>query len=339
MQREKLAAERRKRSEAIRRERAAALNRAAVIKKRKKKIMRRRLKFLICVVILLILLCGGVSRIRKYWSKTGDGQMQNAYDTAAAGPAYGETLQGSEGGILPAGISDRRRLLKDAELEEQLALLAARNEEISVIYANRGQYPEELLAALVGNPEMAAFVAGYPEAEKRATDGFSKEELEADHPLLLQWDSRWGYASYGDSNIGIAGCAPTCLSMVILSLTGNSEATPDAIADYSMQNGHYVEGIGTAWTLLSDGAETYGLRVRELGLDEDEMKTCLNRGGLIICSMRPGDFTTSGHFIVIYGYDTNGFYVNDPNSRVRSDRQWTFSDLKYQIKNIWGYTW
>lgn len=338
MQREKLAAKRRKRSEAIRRERAAAINKAASMKKRKKKIMRRRLKFLVCVVILVIILCGGVSRIRKYWSKTEEGQMQNAYDTAAAGPAYGETLQGSEGEISSSGISDAQRLLKDAELEEQLALLAAEDEEIAAIYANRGQYPEELLAALAGNPEMAAFVAGYPEAEKKADDGFSKEELEADNPLLLQWDRRWGYVPYGDSNIGIAGCAPTCLSMVILSLTGKSEATPDVLADYSMKNGHYVEGIGTAWTLMSEGAKEYGLTVKELGLDEDEMKVCLNRGGLIICSMRPGDFTASGHFIVIYDYDANGFYVNDPNSRVRSDRQWSFEDIKYQIKNIWGYT-
>ncbi|MCH5275764.1 MAG: C39 family peptidase [Lachnospiraceae bacterium] len=338
MQKEKLATERRKRSEAIRRERAAAMNRAAVIKKRKKKIMRRRLKFLVCVIILVILLCGGISRIRRYWIKAGQGGIQNTYNAASDGLSYAGTGQGSEGGIPSSGISDTRRLLKDTELEEKLARLAAEDEEMAAIYANRGQYPEELLAALVGNPEMAAFVAGYPDAEKKATDGFSEEELEADNPLLLQWDSRWGYASYGDSNIGIAGCAPTCLSMVILSLTGNGEATPDAIADYSMRNGHYVEGIGTAWTLLSDGAEEYGLTVRELGLDEDEMKACLNRGGLIICSMRPGDFTTSGHFIVLYDYDASGFYVNDPNSVIRSARQWSFGDIKYQIKNIWGYT-
>lgn len=335
MQSEKLAVERRKRSEAIKRERTAAMKRAAVVKKRRK-IMRRRLKFLVCVVILAVLLYGGVSRIVGYWA--GEGHVQNTYDTAAAGPSYAEMGQGSGEEVLSAGVVDDRKLLRNRELEEKLAMMAADNEEIAAIYANREQYPEELLAALAGNPEMTDFVAGYPDAEKKATGGFSEEELEAESPLLLQWDSRWGYASYGDSNIGIAGCAPTCLSMVILSLTGNAEATPDALADYSMRNGHYVEGIGTAWTLLSDGAKEYELTVKELGLDEDEMKTCLNRGGLIICSMRPGDFTTTGHFIVLYDYDANGFYVHDPNSRIRSDRQWSFEDIKYQIKNIWGYT-
>ncbi|MCH5271057.1 MAG: C39 family peptidase [Lachnospiraceae bacterium] len=335
MQSEKLAVERRKRSEAIKRERTAAMKRAAVVKKRRK-IMRRRLKFLVCVVILAVLLYGGISRIARYWA--GEGHAQNTYDTAAAGPSYADMGQGSGEEVLSTAIVDDRKLLRNRELEEKLAMMAADNEEIAAIYANREQYPEELLAALAGNPEMTDFVAGYPDAEKKATGGFSEEELEAESPLLLQWDSRWGYASYGDSNIGIAGCAPTCLSMVILSLTGNAEATPDALADYSMRNGHYVEGIGTAWTLLSDGAKEYGLTVKELGLDEDEMKTCLNRGGLIICSMRPGDFTTTGHFIVLYDYDANGFYVHDPNSRIRSDRQWSFADIKYQIKNIWGYT-
>lgn len=334
MQKEKLAAERRKRGEVIRRERAAAMRKTAVMKKRRKMIMCRRIRVLACVVIFAVFLFGGVSRVGRYTALVGG----ENFDAAAAGPGNIETQQESEEIFPAAGISDERRLLKDTELEEKLALLAAENEEIAAIYANRGQYPEELLAALAWNPEIAAFVAGYPDAEKKVNGGFSKEELEAEKPLLLQWDNRWGYASYGDSNIGIAGCAPTCLSMVILSLTGNSEATPDALADYSMRNGHYVEGIGTAWSLMSDGAKEYGLTVRELGLDEEEMKNCLNRGGMIICSMRPGDFTASGHFIVLYDYDANGFYVNDPNSRIRSDRQWSFRDIKYQIKNIWGYT-
>ena len=334
MQKEKLAAARRRRSEMIRRERAVAQRKAVAIKKRKKKIVYRRIKFLACILIFAGFLYGGVSWFGKYMANAGEGHS----DAASAGSFHAETGQGNEGNIWTAGIVDARRLLKDAELEEKLAVLAAEDKEIADIYANRGQYPEELLAALVGNPEIAAFVAGYPDAEKKVSGGFTNEELEAENPLLLQWDSRWGYVPYGDSNIGIAGCAPTCLSMVILSLTGNSEATPDALADYSMRNGHYVEGIGTAWTLLSEGAEAYGLSVRELGLDENEMKTFINRGGLIICSMRPGDFTASGHFIVLYDYDVNGFYVNDPNSRIRSDRQWSFADIKYQIKNIWGYT-
>lgn len=43
------------------------------------------------------------------------------------------------------------------------------------------------------------------------------------------------------------------------------------------------------------------------------------------------------HFIVIYGYDSKGFKVNDPNCVARSNERWTFSELQYQIKYIWAY--
>ena len=53
--------------------------------------------------------------------------------------------------------------------------------------------------------------------------------------------------------------------------------------------------------------------------------------------MGQGDFTVSGHFIVIYGYDDGGFWVNDPNCVARSRREWTFEEIEDQIKKIWAY--
>ena len=62
----------------------------------------------------------------------------------------------------------------------------------------------------------------------------------------------------------------------------------------------------------------------------------LDGGGVIICSVSRGDFTTTGHYIVIYGYESDGFLVNDPNCVARSGK-WAFSRLRSQIKNIWAY--
>ena len=53
--------------------------------------------------------------------------------------------------------------------------------------------------------------------------------------------------------------------------------------------------------------------------------------------MLPGDFTTSGHFIVIDGYDSTGFTVKDPNSAERS-RSWSYDRLAGQIAVIWAYS-
>ena len=157
--------------------------------------------------------------------------------------------------------------------------------------------------------------------------------------MFIQWDQRWGYVPYGKrSNIGISGCGPACMSMVIFSLTRDESATPDALAAFSVENGYYMEGEGTAWLFMKDAATAYGLKARELGLDETVIRQCLDNGNPVICAMRPGDFTTSGHFIVIYGYDEKGFLINDPNSRERSSRHWSFEDIRWQIKNLWGYS-
>ena len=224
-----------------------------------------------------------------------------------------------------------------SETEALLLKLAENSPDIATIYENKEAYPQALLTALANNPEMVEFVKGYLTTEHTVTGGFSEEELTEEFPLLLQWDKRWGYVDYGSNNIGVAGCGPTCLSMVILALTGNENATPDKLAEYSEENGHYVKGAGTAWSLMTEGAEAYGLRAEEISLDEKNMQDCLDNGNPIICAMRKGDFTISGHFIVIYGYDEKGFLVNDPNSTSRSGRQWEFETLRGQIKNLWAY--
>lgn len=229
------------------------------------------------------------------------------------------------------------KTILDKEIEKKLQVLAQSSSDIAEVYMDMNSYPPELLKALALNPEMLDFVRGWPDSDGSVTGGFTEAELDQDHPLLMQWDSRWGYYAYGESNIGLAGCGPVCLSMVILSLTGNEDATPDKLADYSMKNGHYVSGTGTAWSLMTAAPTAYDISARELGLDENVMKQLLNQGGMIICAMRPGDFTTTGHFIVIYDYNKYGFLVNDPNSRERSDKTWPFSTLKTQIKNLWGF--
>lgn len=229
------------------------------------------------------------------------------------------------------------QLLSEAQVEDILSELALQDDDIREIYNRREEYPKELLAALASNREMTEYVKEYLLADTAATGGISDEEKALAFPLFLQWDRRWGYVPYGSGPIGITGCGPTCLSMVIFSLTGDMSATPDALAALSMEKGYYTEGAGTAWLFMKDAAAFYGLTAVELGLDEEVMRQYLDLGRPIICAMRPGDFTATGHFIVIYGYDENGFRVNDPNSLERSGRSWSFSTLKGQIRNLWGY--
>lgn len=190
---------------------------------------------------------------------------------------------------------------------------------------------------MANNPEMLEYVKGYPEHNGTVRGELTKKEKKEDFPLFIQWDERWGYASYGSSSIGISGCGPTCLSMVIYGLTDNEMATPDKVARYSEEQNYYIEGTGTSWDLMTAGAAAFGVTGLELSLDEGAMKQELDAGHPIICAMRAGDFTAAGHFIMIYDYDKKGFLVNDPNCKARSEKHWTYDELQGQIKNLWSY--
>ncbi len=225
----------------------------------------------------------------------------------------------------------------EEEVQKKLEEMAKKHREYKDILEHYEDYPETYLAALANNPEMLDYVKGYLDSHGVLDAKLTKSEKKEDYPLFIQWDKRWGYASYGTSSIGISGCGPTCLSMVIYGLTENELATPDKVARYSEEQGYYIEGTGTSWELMTDGAAAFGVTGSELSLDESSMKQALDAGHPIICAMRAGDFTAAGHFIMIYGYDKKGFIVNDPNSRTRSEKRWTYEELNGQIKNLWSY--
>ena len=93
--------------------------------------------------------------------------------------------------------------------------------------------------------------------------------------FIYSVDERWAYIPYGDENIGMAGCGPICMSMVIVGLTHNSEATPAEIARHSEESGYYVNGQGTSWLLMSQVAKNYGITVNQMAVSQIEMENAL----------------------------------------------------------------
>ncbi len=206
------------------------------------------------------------------------------------------------------------------------------------VYDNQEKYDPSLLAALAGNPEMSDFTYGVLHREPVANGGFTEEEINGYHVPLMQWDIRWGYMMYGNSgsNIGGAGCGPTALSMATLYLTGDTTQTPAVIAQFSMDHGYYVANVGTAWALMIEYPKSVGLTGRYIGWTEAKLKAELDKGNMIICSVRPGDFTSGGHFILIHDYDENGFKINDPKCVYRSRLSWTYEQIQDDIKQAWS---
>ena len=224
------------------------------------------------------------------------------------------------------------------ETSEILQSMVRQDKRMKTILKNYDEYPEELLEMLSRNIEMLDFVLDYPEKKGNVYADTIGDKEKGSIPQLLQWDQRWGYGNYGESIIGISGCGPTSLSMVITGLTGNKEITPYEVAKFAEENEYYVPGSGTSWSLFTEGSRNYGVQGRELPLSETSIYNALQSGQPIIRSMRPGDFTTTGHIIVLTGIKDGKITVNDPNSNERSSKLWDYETLEYQINNLWAFT-
>ena len=223
-------------------------------------------------------------------------------------------------------------------MEERLESLKQQDERINKILENQKEYPIDLLDMLSKNIGMLDFVLDFPYQKGKVENNKVEEAQKGIVPLLLQWDKRWGYASYGDSYIAINGCAPTALAMVLIGLTGKKDITPYNIAKYASENGYYIDGSGTSWDLMTKGSEHFGFQGKVLTLSKSVIYQALESGRFIICSMRKGDFTTTGHFIVLSGIQEGKIKVNDPNSVERSSILWEYERIQGQIKNLWVFS-
>jgi len=171
-------------------------------------------------------------------------------------------------------------------------------------------------------------------------------ELLAEVPYFSQRDSRWRNAPYGNSTVRRAGCGPTSMAMVAASLGGYNasiDLNNDSILDpyemctWSYKNG-YKADYGTHWSFFESIGNKLGLDVEQKSVREwKEVLDALEDGKLVISSMKPGHFTSSGHFIVLAGVSSEGkIIVNDPNSKSRSERTWDWTTIILpEAKQFW----
>lgn len=256
-----------------------------------------------------ILFCCLLAILGTVWAVRLPGQVRSA----GPGPQSAESTPAAT----PAGDEEARRQ--------------------AILSNTDGTWPQSLRDLLERHPDALAFVEGYPAHKDDApADSIGMVEAGA-FPLLLQWDARWGYTRYGDDLLAVTGCGPTCLAMAAAGLTGDDTITPAAVAARAQQDGYWVDGV-TSWELMRTGCEAWGLVSEELPLSESAVTDALSAGQPIICSVRPGDFTTTGHFILLAGTEEDGIRVNDPNSPRNSDRLWTYAELEPQIRNLWAFS-
>ena len=188
---------------------------------------------------------------------------------------------------------------------------------------------------------LVAWIAVAAVARGSAPAGSSTPRAEwraGEVPFLYQTDPQWSGHPYAGGTVEKNGCGPTCLSMVYVALTGRDDLDPADIADFSERGGYTADGM-TAWALMSEGAAGLGLSSEELPASAAVVREALLAGKPVICSVGPGDFTTTGHFIVLAGVsEDDEVIVHDPNSAERSARTWDLERVLGQCLNLWAFS-
>lgn len=227
----------------------------------------------------------------------------------------------------------QRISIDEASLSPTQRIIKAYADENSIPFRS---YPESLVALLERNPETETFVLEYPLKKGQTIDVDLSDYQDGDGvPLFLQWDQQWGYIEYGSDVAGLTACGPVCLSMAAWYLTGDDAFAPDKMIEFAAENGYYSPGNGSSWTLISEGGVKLGFDVTEIPLVKSRIVKNLEVDNPIICAMGPGDFTTSGHYIVMVGYENGMIRINDPNSVANSQKLWKYEDIESQIRNLW----
>lgn len=193
-------------------------------------------------------------------------------------------------------------------------------------YATDPRYAEKVIATI------KAYDLTRYDAPDFSLDSPSLNELQylpggANIPLMLQTDPKWANKPYGSSTIKVSGCGTTSVAMVVSGLTGKT-VTPVEVSDWAGPR-YYVKGAGSSWSLFDGVAKKWGLKVSQISKRNPQaILNNLKKGNPIIVSMGRGDFTRTGHFIVLRGVDSNGkILVNDPNSAKRSQKSWDLSTI------------
>lgn len=151
----------------------------------------------------------------------------------------------------------------------------------------------------------------------------------------LQTDPRWKALPYqvpGETaTIGGSGCGPTAAAMLVETLTGKTFTPVDA-CKWSVEHGYKAKGQGTYYSYFAPQFEAFGIKCWQLSWTNvyhnpaskvhDQALEYLKQGYYLIALMKKGNWTSGGHFIVVWWADGK-IRINDPastrDSRVNGD--------------------
>lgn len=218
-----------------------------------------------------------------------------------------------------------------------------------------------LTADAIYGPRTKAAVATYQDAMKLSVDGIcgpktwgslivGAEPLPEPTPTptpggfvqpvdYKQAAKPWGPKMYSNHNdpkqtMANSGCGPTACADVVATLKDPS-VDPWTLAQLAMQWGDRTYNSGTAWSFFKHVAEKYGFVKFVQSANYSALTACLDSGGYVVCSMKPGYWTSGGHYICAWKYDGTYTYANDPASSTRKKQK--TSEFKSECKQYFCF--
>lgn len=138
-----------------------------------------------------------------------------------------------------------------------------------------------------------------------------------------QADSVWCDQPYGKDTLGKYGCGPATVAMAVCSLTGLN-TNPEQAAQWAGQNGYWARHGGSYLSIINGAAKDFDMTAEsDPDCDVEHLQLELSSGKLAVALMKPGHFTSGGHFLLLRGVTLDGgILVADSNSRERSLTVW-----------------
>ena len=145
----------------------------------------------------------------------------------------------------------------------------------------------------------------------------------------LQTDPRWkekDYSAKGEkTTIGASGCGPTAMAMV-LATWADPAVNPVSECAWALAHGFKAPHQGTYYGYFAKAAARYGLACRQLNYTslygnsksdihaKAKAKAAVDAGNLVIACMGKGNWTSSGHYVLVWKIEGDTIYINDPAS-------------------------
>ena len=306
--------------------------RRKMLRERRRKAQRRRRR-LFLLVLLLVLVFTGKSFLQHNKQQT---ELEEIPVTSVEPKEPKETkktasqentVTSSEKPVF--GTADRDTWIKNIQIAAQT------NPNAQKIVDHVNDVPDAMLKLAGNNFDAIDFVAKSIDPAVENKYSYPENITGTKFPYYIQWDDRWGYDEYAGGVIGHTGCAPTVMAMAVSGITGD-KMTPTQMAEFSEKNG-FSNDSGTSWDYYPKVAQKYGLKIDEISNDDKMKKDELEKGHVLIISVKPGRFTQVGHVMMIVGVDKDGKYIiQDPNSLQNTKKHWTFDQLTGDLKKIWS---